>query len=169
VKSDDGESETGTTEAPRDLRERLLDYAVRIVRVVESLPKTLTGRRIADELLRSGTCVGAHYEEARGAESKLDFVHKLQVGLKELRESNYWLRLASRARLLPPRRLTEIIDESNQLQAILSKAVATAKGSAKENRGSAIGTREERAEETDSPKNSNKRRNSMSTDRTFDL
>jgi len=121
-----------TKDAPRDLRERLLEYAVRIIKVVESMPKTMPGRRVADELLRSGTCVGAHYEEARGAESRVDFVHKLQVGLKELRESNYWLRLTSRARLLAPRRLTAIIDESNQLLAILSKAVATTKGMAKE-------------------------------------
>jgi four helix bundle protein len=115
----------------RDLQQRLLEYAVRIIRLVESLPKTLTGRRIADQLLRSGTSVGANYEEARGAESREDFVHKLQIALKELRESNYWLRLVSSARLLPPDRLAGIIDESNQLRALLSKAVATTKGKAK--------------------------------------
>jgi four helix bundle protein len=115
----------------RDLQQRLLEYAVRIIRLVESLPKTLTGRRIADQLLRSGSSVGANYEEARGAESREDFVHKLQIALKELRESNYWLRLVSSARLLPPDRLAGIIDESNQLRALLSKAVATTKGKAK--------------------------------------
>jgi len=132
VRTNDGHGEVEPTNAPRDLRERLLEYAVRIIKVVESMPRTMAGRRVADELLRSGTCVGAHYEEARGAESRVDFVHKLQVGLKELRESNYWLRLTSRAWLLAPRRLTAIIDESNQLQAMLSKAVATTKGMAKE-------------------------------------
>ena len=76
-----------------DLDERLLDYAARVITLVESLPNTLAGRRIGDQLLRSGTSVGANYEEARGAESRADFVHKLQVALKELRESNYWLRL----------------------------------------------------------------------------
>jgi len=72
--------------------------------------------------------VGANYEEAQGAESREDFVHKLQIALKEIRESNDWLRLAVQSRILPPERLTEIVDESNQLRAMLSKAVATAKG-----------------------------------------
>jgi four helix bundle protein len=115
----------------RDLQQRLLEYSVRIIKSVESLPKTLTGRRIADQLLRSGTSVGANYEEARGAESREDFVHKLQIALKELRESNYWLRVISSAQLLPPDRLAAIIDESSQLRALLSKAVATTKGKAK--------------------------------------
>ncbi len=115
----------------RDLQQRLLDYGVRIIKLVESLPKTLTGRRIADQPLRSGTSVGAHYEEARGAESREDFAHKLQIALKEIRESNYRLRLISNAQLLPPDRLAAIIDESSQLHALLSKAVATTKGTAK--------------------------------------
>ncbi len=71
---------------PYDLEDRLLDYAVRIIRVVEALPNTLVGRRISDQLLRSGISPGAHYEEAQGAESKEDFVHKLQLALKELHE-----------------------------------------------------------------------------------
>jgi four helix bundle protein len=115
----------------RDLSERLLEYGARIIKVVESLPKTLVGKRIGDQLLRSGTSPGANYEEAQGAESKADFVHKLQIALKEMRESNYWLRLLAKAGILPPEKLTDLIDESNQLRAILSKAVATAKGKAK--------------------------------------
>jgi four helix bundle protein len=111
----------------RDLDERLLGYAVRIVKVVEALPGTLAGRRIADQLLRSGVSVGAHYEEAQGAESRSDFVHKLQLALKELRESVYWLSLIDRAELLPSNRLADLLDEGRQIRAILSKAVATAK------------------------------------------
>jgi 23S rRNA-intervening sequence protein len=64
-----------------DLGERILEYGVRIIKVVESLPKTLVGRRIGDQLLRSGTSVGANFEEAQAAESRDDFVHKLQVAL----------------------------------------------------------------------------------------
>jgi four helix bundle protein len=75
--------------------------------------------------------VGANYEEARGAESKNDFVHKLQIALKELRESHYWLRLLVKADIFPLARLQELIDESAQLRAILSKAFATTKGTAK--------------------------------------
>ena len=114
-----------------ELGERILEYAARIIRVVESLPKTLTGRRLGDQLLRSGTSVGANFEEAQAAESKDDFVHKLQVALKELRESKYWLRLLAKAGTLPQQRLAPLVDESNQLVAMLSKAVAKVKGKAK--------------------------------------
>jgi four helix bundle protein len=116
---------------PEDVSERFLQYGVRVINVVESLPKTLAGRRIGDQLLRSGVSVGAHYEEAQGAESREDFVHKLQIALKELRESNYWLRLLAKANKIPVDRLSRLVDESNQLRAMLSKAVATTKGKAK--------------------------------------
>jgi four helix bundle protein len=116
----------------QDLSERFLDYGARIVKLVSALPATLVGRRIGDQLLRSGMAVGANYEEARAAESDSDFVHKLQVALKELRESNYWLRLLVKAEVLPAERLAPLVDESNQIRAILSKAVATAKGTQKE-------------------------------------
>jgi four helix bundle protein len=112
-----------------DLAERLLDYAVRVIKIVEALPSNIIGRRIGDQLLRSGTSVGANYEEAQAAESKKDFVHKLQIALKELRESNYWLRLLAKSKTLHNNKLEPIIDESNQLKAILSKAVITAKKS----------------------------------------
>ena len=81
--------------------------------------------------MRSGTAVGANYEEAQGAESKADFCHKHQVALKEARESNYWLRLLVRAEVVPDERLGTLVDESDQLRAILSKAVATSKGTQK--------------------------------------
>ena len=120
-----------TVAAQNDLQERLLEYGARIVKLVEALPRTMVGRRIGDQLLRCSVSVGANYEEAQAGESREDFTHKLQVALKELRESNYWLRLLVRAKTLPPDRLSNILDESNQLRAILSKAVATAKGKSK--------------------------------------
>jgi four helix bundle protein len=117
---------------PPDLQERLHDFGARFIKLVESLPKAVVGRRIGDQLLRCGTGAGANYEEARGAESTADFVRKLQISLKEMRETNYWLRLLARAgTVVRTDRLTEIIDESTQLRAILSKAVATAKGRAR--------------------------------------
>ena len=114
-----------------DLSERLLNFAVRIVKLVESLPKTIAGKRIGDQLLRCGTSVGANYEEAQGAESHNDFVHKLQIALKEIRETNFWLRLLQKSELVAAGKMAEIVDESSQLKAILSKAVATAKGKSK--------------------------------------
>ena len=115
----------------RDLDERLLVYGATIVKLVESLPSTIAGRRIGDQLLRSGTSVGANFEEAQGAEPKNDFAHKLQIALKELRESNYWLRLLAKTEMLPQATLVVVIDESAQLTAILSKSIATVKGTAK--------------------------------------
>jgi len=115
----------------REVSERLLNYGVGAIRVVESLPRTLAGRRIGDQLLRSSISVGANYEEAQAAESREDFVHKLQIALKELRESNYWLRLLAKAGIAPGNQLSAILDESSQLRAMLSKAVATTKGKAK--------------------------------------
>ena len=114
----------------RDLEERLLEYGARIIKLVESLPNTLVGRRVADKLFRSATSAGANYEEARGAESREDFVHKMQIALKELRESNYWLRLLVRSGKVSVQRMAGLLDESVQIRAMLSKSVATAKGKA---------------------------------------
>ena len=116
----------------QDLAERLMEYGARIIRLVEALPNSLVGRRVADQLLLSGTSAGANYEEARAAESKEDFIHKLQISLKEMRESNYWLRLVTKSGQVSAERMAGLLDESDQLRAILSKSVATAKGKAKE-------------------------------------
>lgn len=115
----------------QDLGDRLVEFAARIVRLVSSLPTTTEGRHIGRQLLKSGTSPGAQYEEARAAESQADFVHKLQVGLKEMRETVYWLRVTSRSALLKPDLLIGIIDEAHQLRAMLSKGVARAKGTNK--------------------------------------
>ncbi|HTS69669.1 MAG TPA: four helix bundle protein [Terriglobia bacterium] len=101
-------------EEKRDLAERLLEYGAAIIELTESLPNTLVGRRVGDQLLRCSTSAGANYEEARAAESKEDFIHKLQIALKELRESNYWLRLLNKSGKVTDERITRLLDESNQ-------------------------------------------------------
>jgi four helix bundle protein len=115
----------------RKIGERLLDYSARVIKLVDALPNKLVGRRIADQLLRSAMSAGANYEEAQGAESKDDFTHKLKIALKELRESGYWLQLLVRSGKIPIKKMDPLIDESTQLRAMISKAVATAKGKAK--------------------------------------
>jgi len=115
----------------REIGERLLDYSARVIKLVDALPKTLVGRRIADQLLRSAMSAGANYEEGQGAESKDDLIHKLRIALKELRESGYWQRLLVRSGKISVTKMAPLVDESTQLRAKLSKAVATAKGKAK--------------------------------------
>jgi four helix bundle protein len=116
---------------PFDLGERFLDFADRVCSVVEALPDTRVGRRIADQLLRSGTSPLGNYEEACAAESRRDFIHKMRVCLKEVRESRAWLRLSARRKLVKAARLEDLIDESDQLARIIGKSIATAKGVSK--------------------------------------
>ena len=87
-----------------DLSERLLDFAVRVGAVVNALPATRLGRHIAGQFVRCGTSPGPNYEEGCAAESRADFVHKLSICLKELRESRYWIQLIIRSKSCASRR-----------------------------------------------------------------
>jgi four helix bundle protein len=113
----------------RDLAERLLEFAVRAGKLVDALPDTRLGRHVAGQLVRCATSPAPNYEEACGAESKRDFIHKLGICLKELRESRCSLRLIVRAELLTESRMGERLDESDQLCKIIGKSVVTAKQS----------------------------------------
>src|SRR5437870_9966727 len=113
-----------------ELVERLLNFAARIGKVIDALPDTRMGRHIAGQLVRCGTAAAPNYEEACAAESRADFIHKLRIGLKELRESRSWIRLIVRAELLPSDRLAGLFDECDQLCKIFGKSVATASGAA---------------------------------------
>lgn len=94
-----------------ELAERLLSFAVRIIQLVKTLPKTDVGLHIRGQLLRSGTSPGSNYEEARGAESRADFIHKPGIVLKELKESRYWLRLIHYSKLLAPKLVDPCLKE----------------------------------------------------------
>lgn len=87
-------------EQSRKISERLLDYGVTVVRICNELNKTAIGMHIGNQLLRAGTSAGANYEEACGAQSRADFIHKLYIVLKELREAKYWLKLIQRSNIL---------------------------------------------------------------------
>src|SRR6187401_3396136 len=100
---------------PQELSERLLDFAARVGKVVDALPDTRLGRHIAGQLVRCGTSPGANYSEACVAESKRDFIHKLGVTLKELRESKHWIRIIIRGDLLTSTRMSPLLDEVDQL------------------------------------------------------
>jgi four helix bundle protein len=109
------------------LADRLLDLSSRVGKVVDALPpRKRLAAHIASQLVRCGTAPGSHYEEGCAAESRSDFVHKLRLSLKELRESRYWLRLIAGSELLPQQRLTTLLDECEQLCNIIAKSVLTA-------------------------------------------
>jgi len=107
--------------------ERLIGFAVRIIKVCNSLPSTSAGTHIANQLLRSGTAPAAHYAEARGAESRNDFIHKLKICLKELNETRVWLKIITKSELLPEPRLLDIIRESDELCRISNASIKTSK------------------------------------------
>lgn len=109
-----------------DIEERLIHFAVSVIKLSGNLPNDLAGKHIAGQLLRSGTAPAAHYAEARGAESSRDFVHKLKICLKELNESRVWLRIAVKSELLPPSRLSNIAQESDELCRIINASIKTA-------------------------------------------
>ena len=111
----------------RKLSNRLLDLAVEVIKVIQIINKSYVGRQISGQLIRASTSAGANYEEACGAESRSDFIHKLQLVLKELRESAYWLKLATKASLLSPEKGEVLSREVDELLNIIAKSVVTAK------------------------------------------
>jgi len=113
----------------RDLSERFLEFAASIIKLGKKLNKTYEGRHVYGQLFRAGTSSGANYEESQSAESKKDFQHKLQVVLKELKESLYWLRLIEIAQLInkSDALLVFLLKENRELIKIIAKSIVTSK------------------------------------------
>ena len=109
-----------------ELEERLITFAVRIVKLCNALPKTTVGRHLGNQLVRSGTAPAFNYGEARAAESKRDFVHKMRIVHKELNESNINLKIIHRSKLLSETSLSSIMDECDQLCRIFNASIQTA-------------------------------------------
>jgi four helix bundle protein len=108
-----------------DLEQRLLDYAARIIRLAEKLPNTRAGNHVANHLLRSGTSPLPNHGEAQAAESAKDFVHKLKICLKELRESYRWLLLIQKVPLLRPKLVDPLVKETDELIRIFVSSIKT--------------------------------------------
>jgi four helix bundle protein len=119
-----------TRDAPRDLRERTTEFALRIVRMYCALPKSTEAQVLGKQVLRSGTSVGAHYREASRARSKKEFVSKLEGGLAELDETDYWLELLVKSEIVDADRLQPLRDETNELLRIFATSIRTAKDNA---------------------------------------
>src|SRR5205807_7066308 len=109
-----------------DLEDRLLEYAATVIRLVEELPKTRAGNHVAAQLLRSGTSPLPNHGEAESAESPADFVHKLKVCLKELRETKRWLRLVVRVPMLSSSVVDSLLQETIELIRIFAASIRTA-------------------------------------------
>ncbi len=122
-----------TTKAD-EIEERLINFAVRIIKLSSNLPKTNAGKHIAGQILRSGTSPAPNYGEARGAESNADFRHKLGIVLKELNETAIWLKMINKSNLVKEDLLIDLIDENNQLAKIMSSSIKTLKSNNKNNK-----------------------------------
>ena len=125
------QSATGIAKDPQtladELETRLIDFAVRIIKLSARLPRNAAGRHIAGQILRSGTSPAPNYGEARGGESSADFVHKLRIVLKELNETSIWLRIIDHGELIRHELLIDIINENVELCRIFTASLKTAR------------------------------------------
>jgi four helix bundle protein len=110
-----------------DLEDRLVNYSIQVIEIVEMLPNTRAGNHLAGQLIRSGTAPALNYGEAQGAESRSDFIHKMKISLKELRETLICLKIIHRKPLITPQdRLAPVMQETNELISIFMKSITTA-------------------------------------------
>ena len=114
-------------EKPRDIAVRTFEFARRVVRLCQTVERSGVNRALVNQLLRAATSVGANVEEAQGGQSRADFISKMSIACKEARESHYWLRLLAAAEIIPESKLTTLIDEPNQLIAILTTIIKKSK------------------------------------------
>ena len=112
------------SDEPQEIAERAFAFAVRIVKLCQTLDERPgVSRTLSSQLLRSGTSIGANLEESKGGQSRADFLSKVSISLKEARETRYWLRLLVATDIIPESQLTPLLDESNQIVAILTTIV----------------------------------------------
>src|SRR5581483_3530594 len=114
-------------EKPQDLRARTSNFALRIIKLYISLPKTTEGQVIGKQVLRSGTSVGAHYREGHRAKSDADIVNKFESALQELDETDYWLELLVKSGIIPAQKVEPLRRETNELLAIFTTIVTKIK------------------------------------------
>lgn len=120
--------ETGKRgEKSADFQKRTFDYALRIVRLVESLPKSETGRILGKQLLRSGTSVGANSRAARRSRSRAEFISKLGIVEEEADESIYWIELLVAAGKISAKKVENLLKETDEILAIAVSSIKTAR------------------------------------------
>ncbi len=119
--------ERGAVEKPEDLKMRTKQFALRVIRLYTSLPKTTEAQVLGKQVLRSATSVGAQYREAQRAKSNADFISKVEGSLQELEETAYWLELLVEAGIVPEARLAPLLQETDELLAILVSIITKVK------------------------------------------
>ena len=112
------------------LEDRLIEFATLVIQLSTNLPKTPAGRHIAVQILRCGTSPAPNYAEARGAESRADFIHKLGIVQKELNETMVWLKILQKFVAENPEKISAIIAESQELSRIIAASLKTARSNA---------------------------------------
>ena len=110
-----------------DLEVRLVDFAVLVIKLCDRLPSSPAATHIGRQLLRSGTAPAPHFAEARSAESRRDFVHKLKIALKEMNESRVWMKMIVRSGLSTEADVKQLAKECDELCRILSASITTSK------------------------------------------
>lgn len=111
----------------QELKERTMDFAVRVLTMVDALPTTTAGKTVGNQIARSGTSVAANYRAALRAKSDADFINKITIVLEEADESGFWIELAEKAKLPPYKRLKALLQEAEELTKIFNATRATTK------------------------------------------
>jgi four helix bundle protein len=112
---------------PDELKERTIQFALRVLKLAAALPRTVSGRTIANQVARSGCSVAANYRSALRGKSRADFINKITIVLEEADETDLWLELIERANLLPAKRLAALRSEADQLTRIFNATRSTAR------------------------------------------
>ncbi|MDR1281741.1 MAG: four helix bundle protein [Opitutaceae bacterium] len=124
MKSEKLETGGSRSEGPQEIGERAFAFAVRVVKLCQALDERPgVSRTLSNQLLRSGTSIGANLEESKGGQSRADFLSKNSIALKEARETHYWLRLLTATGTIPEHQLESLLDEACQITAILTTIV----------------------------------------------
>ena len=120
---------------PEDLKVRTKAFALRVIRLYVALPKSAEAQVLGRQVLKSGTSVGAHYRESLRSRSDAEVISKLEGGLQELEETQYWLELLSESEIVPADRLTPLLQEADELTAILVTCVKRVKDRKRKDEG----------------------------------
>jgi four helix bundle protein len=113
------------------ISDRLLNFAASVIKLTNAFPSNYAGKHIGGQLIRASSSIGANFEESRGAQSRQDYVYKLQISFKEAKETMYWLRLSQKLDFVGNDQILKVIEEGNEVQLILGKSVVTTKENSK--------------------------------------